>query len=151
MVRMVEVGPSQQAMPPSHAERSTARRTFGLDDSMCHGIARGSDPFMLHLYAALAEKERQLIGERTRTALAQRKTQGAQTVQDEKPLRGSNIASALASSLETRGVRATPVEIDLGGRTIAEALQDTALSEGAQLLSIAGAPSCSLIPRILAT
>ena len=34
------------------------------------------DPFMLHLYAALAEKERRLIGERTRAALAQRRAQG---------------------------------------------------------------------------
>jgi DNA invertase Pin-like site-specific DNA recombinase len=33
---------------------------------------------MLHLYAALAEKERRLISERTRSALAQRKAQGAQ-------------------------------------------------------------------------
>src|SRR5436190_23172342 len=36
-----------------------------------------ADPFMLHLYAALAEKERRLISERTRAALAQRKAQGA--------------------------------------------------------------------------
>src|SRR5437868_12459336 len=36
------------------------------------------DPFMLHLYAALAEKERRLIGERTRSALAARKAQGVQ-------------------------------------------------------------------------
>src|SRR5687767_5616293 len=36
-----------------------------------------ADPFMLHLYAALAEKERWLIGERTSAALASRKTQGA--------------------------------------------------------------------------
>jgi DNA invertase Pin-like site-specific DNA recombinase len=33
---------------------------------------------MLHLYAALAEKERRLISERTRAALAARKGQGAQ-------------------------------------------------------------------------
>jgi DNA invertase Pin-like site-specific DNA recombinase len=31
---------------------------------------------MLHLYAALAEKERRLISERTRSALASRKAQG---------------------------------------------------------------------------
>jgi DNA invertase Pin-like site-specific DNA recombinase len=37
-----------------------------------------ADPFMLHLYAALAEKERRLISERTRAALAARKAQGAQ-------------------------------------------------------------------------
>jgi DNA invertase Pin-like site-specific DNA recombinase len=36
-----------------------------------------ADPFMLHLYAALAEKERRLIGERTRAALAARKEHGA--------------------------------------------------------------------------
>jgi DNA invertase Pin-like site-specific DNA recombinase len=31
---------------------------------------------MLHLYAALAEKERRLISKRTRAALARRKVQG---------------------------------------------------------------------------
>jgi DNA invertase Pin-like site-specific DNA recombinase len=36
-----------------------------------------ADPFMLHLYAALAEKERRLIADRTRQALAARKGQGA--------------------------------------------------------------------------
>lgn len=35
------------------------------------------DPFMLHVYAALAEKERRLISERTRSALASKKVQGA--------------------------------------------------------------------------
>jgi len=34
-------------------------------------------PFMLHIYAALAEKERRMISERTRDALAARKKQGA--------------------------------------------------------------------------
>jgi DNA invertase Pin-like site-specific DNA recombinase len=34
------------------------------------------DPFMLHLYASLAEKERRLISERTRAALAVKKAQG---------------------------------------------------------------------------
>ena len=35
------------------------------------------DPFLLHIYAALAEKERRMISERTRAALAARKRQGA--------------------------------------------------------------------------
>src|SRR4051794_11190272 len=35
-----------------------------------------ADPFMLHLYAALAEKERRLISERTKAALAVRKSRG---------------------------------------------------------------------------
>ena len=36
-----------------------------------------ADPFMLHLYAALAEKERRPISERTKAALASRKINGA--------------------------------------------------------------------------
>jgi DNA invertase Pin-like site-specific DNA recombinase len=36
-----------------------------------------ADPFMLHLYAALAEKERALISARTKDALARKKAQGA--------------------------------------------------------------------------
>jgi DNA invertase Pin-like site-specific DNA recombinase len=36
-----------------------------------------ADPFMLHIYAALAEKERSMIVERTRAALARKKAQGA--------------------------------------------------------------------------
>jgi DNA invertase Pin-like site-specific DNA recombinase len=35
-----------------------------------------ADPFMLHVYAVLAEKERALIADRTRAALAQKKAQG---------------------------------------------------------------------------
>jgi len=35
-----------------------------------------ADPFMLHLYAALAEKERALISARTKAALAAKKAQG---------------------------------------------------------------------------
>lgn len=34
------------------------------------------DPFMLHIYAALAEKERRMISERTKAALAARKARG---------------------------------------------------------------------------
>ena len=40
-------------------------------------LGADADPFMLHIYAALAEKERNLIADRTRVALAQRKAQGA--------------------------------------------------------------------------
>src|SRR5215218_8020403 len=39
-------------------------------------LGADADPFMLHLYAALAEKERRQISERTRSALASRKLQG---------------------------------------------------------------------------
>jgi DNA invertase Pin-like site-specific DNA recombinase len=39
-------------------------------------LGRDADPFMLHLYAALAEKERRLISERTKAALAAKKAGG---------------------------------------------------------------------------
>jgi DNA invertase Pin-like site-specific DNA recombinase len=40
-------------------------------------LGRDADPFMLHLYAALAEKERRLISERTKAALSVRKASGS--------------------------------------------------------------------------
>jgi DNA invertase Pin-like site-specific DNA recombinase len=39
-------------------------------------LGSDADPFMLHLYAALAEKERALISARTKAALAAKKAQG---------------------------------------------------------------------------
>jgi len=40
-------------------------------------LGADADPFMLHVYAALAEKERSMIADRTRAALAAKKAQGA--------------------------------------------------------------------------
>jgi DNA invertase Pin-like site-specific DNA recombinase len=39
-------------------------------------LGADTDPFMLHIYAALAEKERRMIGERTRAGLAAAKKRG---------------------------------------------------------------------------
>jgi DNA invertase Pin-like site-specific DNA recombinase len=94
-------------------------------------LGAGADPFMLHLYAALAEKERRLISQRTRDALAVRKAQGvklgglnAKGVQNREEARAraealrpllaelsSLSARAIAAELNARGV-ATPA----GGR-----------------------------------
>ena len=41
-------------------------------------LGKDADNFMLHLYAALSEKERELISERTKAALQQLKTNGKQ-------------------------------------------------------------------------
>jgi DNA invertase Pin-like site-specific DNA recombinase len=59
-------------------------------------LGADADPFMLHLYAALAEKERRLISERTRSALAARKAQGA------KLGNRSNAAEAAALGREVQ-------------------------------------------------
>jgi DNA invertase Pin-like site-specific DNA recombinase len=56
---------------------------------------------MLHLYAALAEKERRLISERTRSALAQRKAQSARLGNR------SNAAEAAARGREVQKAEAT--------------------------------------------
>lgn len=60
------------------------------------------------------------------------------TLQGEKSLSGSGVAQTLAASLERRGYAAKAVNITLMGRSIAEALQDAALSQGAQLMAMGG-------------
>jgi DNA invertase Pin-like site-specific DNA recombinase len=90
-------------------------------------LGADADPFMLHLYAALAEKERRLISQRTKDALAAKKAQGvklgglnAKGIQnrDEAKARAEALwplmselsslsARAIAAELNTRGV-ATP-------------------------------------------
>jgi nucleotide-binding universal stress UspA family protein len=60
------------------------------------------------------------------------------TIRDEKPLGEPNLAGSLASSLKKRGFNTQPLDIDLGDKPIAEALQDSALEAGAQLLAMGG-------------
>lgn len=60
------------------------------------------------------------------------------TVQDEKPLPGKDIAEALSASLTRRGFVAEARHVALAGRTVAEALQETAVEVGAELLAMGG-------------
>ncbi|TIM38296.1 recombinase family protein [Mesorhizobium sp.] len=62
-------------------------------------LGAGIDPFMLHIYAAVAEKERALISQRTREALAQAKARGVQ-------LGSPDLAKAQQRSQEVRGAQA---------------------------------------------
>jgi DNA invertase Pin-like site-specific DNA recombinase len=57
-------------------------------------LGADADPFMLHIYAALAEKERELISSRTKAALAAKKQRGARLG---NPLWSSSIEGARAS------------------------------------------------------
>ena len=63
-------------------------------------LGKDADPFMLHLYAALSEKERTLISERTRAALAAAKARGVElgnrTNLDEARAKGCAVIRAKA-------------------------------------------------------
>jgi DNA invertase Pin-like site-specific DNA recombinase len=60
-------------------------------------LGRDADPFMLHLYAALAEKERRLISERTKAALAAKRASGHRLGNP----RNINEAGALGRTVQT--------------------------------------------------
>jgi DNA invertase Pin-like site-specific DNA recombinase len=64
-------------------------------------LGADADPFMLHLYAALVEKERRLISERTRAALAQRKAQGKQL---------GNLTNAAGAAVLGRAAQASEAD-----------------------------------------
>ena len=58
-----------------------------------------ADPFLLHIYAAVAEQERRATSERTKAALAAKKAQGVR-------LGNPNLAAARAVNLERSQARA---------------------------------------------
>ncbi|MCK1670404.1 recombinase family protein [Bradyrhizobium sp. 150] len=84
-------------------------------------LGADADPFMLHLYAALAEKERSLISRRTKDALAAKKAQGVK-------LGGTNLKSVQnRDEALTRAEQLRPVLSELAGlsaRKIAATLND---------------------------
>jgi hypothetical protein len=80
--------------PPGGGNRHASRSSLGAD----------ADLFMLHIYAALAEKERAPIAGRTRLALAQRTAEGA------LPRNRTDLAEAQAKAHEAnRGAAETLV------------------------------------------
>jgi DNA invertase Pin-like site-specific DNA recombinase len=83
------------------------------------------DPFMLHIYAALAEKERRLISRRTKDALAVRKAQGKKlgglnaggiAMRDEALQRAEQLRPIFA---ELAGLSARKIALELNARNIA--------------------------------
>jgi len=62
-------------------------------------LGRNADPFMLHIYAALAEQERRMISERTRQALAAARERGVVLGNAKQALANKNESVARAESL----------------------------------------------------
>jgi DNA invertase Pin-like site-specific DNA recombinase len=92
-------------------------------------LGRDADPFMLHLYAALAEKERRLISERTKAALAAKKAAGATLGNPQNLAQAGSVGrAALIESAEVLAHRLAPAlrSIQAEGattlRSIAQAL-----------------------------
>jgi len=92
-------------------------------------LGADADPFMLHIYAALAEKERGMIADRTRAALAAKKAQGA-VLGNRTNLNAAQAmgAAANAAGAEAFAANVLPIirQIQASGaktaRAIAEAL-----------------------------
>lgn len=95
-------------------------------------LGAGADPFMLHIYAALAEQERRMISTRTRAALAAAKARGVR-------LGNPNLAAARAPANAARkavaddhAARILPVvhEIQATGATTLRAIADALNARG---------------------
>jgi DNA invertase Pin-like site-specific DNA recombinase len=63
-----------------------------------------ADPFMLHLYAALAEKERRLISERTKAALGAKRAQGVK-LGNPQNISGTTSLQGISEALNKQGIR----------------------------------------------
>ena len=102
-------------------------------------LGADADPFMLHLYAALAEKERKLISERTKAALAAAKARGVKLGGDRGGLakgRGAGQARSVivrTASADSFAADVSPLASQLQAsglslRAVAAALNERGLS-----------------------
>jgi hypothetical protein len=112
-----------------------------------------ADPFMLHIYAALAEKERRLISARTRAALQAAKARGKRTGRSgavgsglqspgcrasHKPRPGAGGATDVGAIGARDGSGAEPAwDRDCGGRTVARSNRDPSNEAGGHLSGVA--------------
>lgn len=118
-----------------------SRDVYFISSLMAHRIefivtelGRQADPFILHVYAALAQKERSLISERTKAGLAAAKARG---VKLGNPGIGGNQAGNRAQAARSQARAAALYDVVAG----AKARGHTSLRSIASYLSISGIPS----------
>jgi DNA invertase Pin-like site-specific DNA recombinase len=83
------------------------------------------DPFVLHLFAALAEKERALISTRTRQALAAAKVRGVTLGSPKLPMARRSAVAAIKAEADRHAANVLPI-IREAQRAGAETLRDVA-------------------------
>lgn len=103
-------------------------------------LGRQADPFILHLYAALAEKERALISERTRAGLAAAKRRGQRLGMRAKSDRAQKQIAELGAQANRDAAleRLKALKLDM---LIPDALEGRSLREAADWLNSRGIAS----------
>jgi Resolvase, N terminal domain len=83
------------------------------------------DPFMLHIYAAMAEKERRLISARTKAALAAAKARGVKLGSPRAAETSALARAGLVAAADARAESLRPVLAELVGRPFHVAAAET--------------------------
>lgn len=92
------------------------------------------DPFMLHIYAALGEKERKLIASRTKAALAMKKAQGAVLGNPRLHLARESSRAAVSASADKHAANVLPIihAVRKAGATTLREIADALNARGVQ-------------------
>jgi DNA invertase Pin-like site-specific DNA recombinase len=90
------------------------------------------DPFVLHLYAALAEKERSLIASRTKSALAAAKARGVKLGNPSIDAAQAQAVEAIKREADRAAANVSPIiaEIQRTGATTLRAIADALNARG---------------------